>query len=154
MVRKKIFSDENNNKNHVKTITGSVILFIVVLFLNTFFNNLVFALTGDAEIALMLTVVICAPFVEEAAKVFSIQQKMTGSYFVVFNIAEFLMYFFNLTALGVPVLMVVFGRLLAVLLHLALTMFHVQAKKSKLDPKGSYIIGVIVHALWNLAASQ
>ena len=131
-----------------RKITVSVILLAVVFFINTLVFQTSIMMGADPIIAMAITSIFSAPIVEESAKMISVQEKATGTYFVIFNAAEFTMYVTQMVFAGVPLGISIISRLITVLVHYLLTLIHVEAKKKNKSLEG-FGIAVILHALWN-----
>lgn len=134
----------------VKVILSIGILAIVV-FINSFFASLILSITSNPSISLAITAVFVAPLVEETGKMISVKQNLTGPYFVIFNMAEFLLYV--LPTVGTSQFVgAVISRIPPIFMHLFNTLIHVEAKKRN-DPEGGLKAAVAIHTIWNTLAS-
>lgn len=141
---KEIFSEVD-----MKDVPKAVILTFFVVIVNTFFLYLFMLLLGPIS-GYLLTAILIGPIVEEAAKTISINEKMSGTFFIVFNIAEFCNYVFGM---GVKPLV----RLIPVAMHLATTIIqkHKMSKaladgKNQAEAnKEAFFAGVAIHSLYN-----
>jgi len=137
-------------------VFGSLILFLAVLVINSFLLSFFVILFGGTEAAvqtaMFITTVFVAPIVEESGKLISVEEKMTGTYFIVFNIGEWLLYIFNLLGkYSLP--QIIMGRILATIMHAICTQIHIESHQNKTSGVG-WGIAVLIHMLWNLIASM
>lgn len=136
----------------VRKVVLSAVLLAIVLFINTIVNYAIISMGVNPKIAFALTSIFCAPITEETAKMISVEQKATGTYFVIFNVAEFLLYLIQAAAFGMSAGQMFFSRIIPVLVHWLFTMIHVDYQK-KGEPEKGLGIAIICHMLWNTFAS-
>jgi hypothetical protein len=141
--------EEMKETNIFAQLGKSLLILLIVLVINTFGMIILISLGIDKLLILPILAVFIAPLTEEAGKYFSIKEKATGLYFLVFNFFEFTSWVSKLLMMGVSLPVAVFGRLLAVMLHFATTSIQWGAIKQGKDKQG-YLLAVAVHALWNL----
>ena len=143
-----------------KGVLTSLILFVIILFLNTIAFATFYVILGQELLAIALAAIFAAPLTEETGKYLSIKWGATGQFWFIFNAAEFLMYVTHMIAAGVPVLVASFTRLLAIAMH-TITMYimfkvrkyHIEIGENP-DAKIGWAAGVIIHFFWNLAAAM
>lgn len=124
--------------------------------INTLFLAISMLLFGP-KIGPILTNVICAPIVEEGAKVVSIKGKFDVEFAVVFNAYEFASYVQRAPLFNLPYKKVAIIRIFPIIMHLVTTTIHkITGKTPENDPKTKkdttligYIIGVLIHFAWN-----
>lgn len=130
--------------------------FLVILYINSMIGSVAVLVAGQMA-GQVITAVVIAPIVEEAAKAYFIQQGLpwigTG---VVFTI-EAAMYIFTMLAMGTKLITAVLTRALALLFHFSTT--YVQKNivdKGKASGEDTafagWLIGVGMHAAWNTMA--
>lgn len=149
----RLAADINNELNLFGKITISLLLTVFIFSFNSFFFTFFTTLFG-AKVGVLLTTIVIAPLIEETGKMLSIQESATGSFFIIFNAAEWAFWVNNLMNLGVPFSQAAMTRLLPVLLHGFLTLIHMSAKKEDTkDVVEKWGIAVLFHGLWNTFAS-
>jgi preprotein translocase subunit SecE len=144
--------DEMKKTSIINQLAKSILILLLVLIIGQFILTILVTLGAPAEIAFLILAIFVAPLTEEAGKYFSIKQKSTGLYFIVFNLFEFTGYVGVLLGMGMTLPVVIFSRLLAVLMHYATTSIQWGAAKQNKSGQG-YLTAVLVHGLWNFFAS-
>ena len=127
----------------------SFIIFAVVVAINSYLHILCIILFGP--LGHFVWAVVCAPIVEETAKVLSIEQNMTGHYLVLFNVLEFSKYVVQIIGSGISLPIAILIRIPAILMHTFTTYLHVEAHKTNdanIKKKTLYL-GILFHSLFN-----
>ena len=140
----------------------SIILFLIVLFINSFLG--VFAMALNAVVPAAGTIFLCcvvAPLTEETAKNISIKGKYPWVYTGLFSGLEALMYISQAAALGMTLPVAIVVRGMAMLFHFSTTIVqkHImdEEKGDKKDydeklNKSALGTGIVMHACWNAIA--
>ena len=136
----------------------SILIFILLLFFNTFMINTIALIIDDPEIAMAIGAIVVGPLTEEAIKNYFIQEGMpwmgTG---IVFGL-ELLHYVLRFIYSGMKIGKFVLIRLASLLLHFTTTFVQKKIIESadEDDPDQqlkrawiAYAVGVGIHALWN-----
>lgn len=126
----------------------SVVLLAIVFFVNQLVETSCIGMGVPPKVATTITSIFCAPIVEETAKMISVQMDSTGTYFVIFNAAEFLWYLHNAILDGADLWVTALRRLATVVAHWIFTMVHVDAK-SEGSPIGGLGVATVLHMLFN-----
>jgi tryptophan-rich sensory protein len=146
-------------KSLSEKITRSLIIFVIVLFLNTLFAGIFIGFLG-AQVGIAVLAVVIAPLVEESAKRLSIIHDYPWIYTGIFAGLELLQYVISLISAGgllVPVLIV---RLIALLMHFSTTFIqkyfkekgeekNKQGMENNLEMIG-YFLAIGIHVTWNI----
>lgn len=146
-------------KSLSEKITRSLIIFVIVLFLNTLFGGIFIGFLGE-QVGMAVLVVVIAPLVEESAKRLSIIHDHPWIYTGIFAGLELLQYVISLISAGgllVPVLIV---RLIALLMHFSTTFIqkyfkekgeekNKQGMENNLEMIG-YFLAIGIHVTWNI----
>jgi tryptophan-rich sensory protein len=146
-------------KSLSEKITRSLIIFVIVLFLNTLFGGIFIGFLGE-QVGMAVLVVVIAPLVEESAKRLSIIHDYPWIYTGIFAGLELLQYVISLISAGgllVPVLIV---RLIALLMHFSTTFIqkyfkekgeekNKQGMENNLEMIG-YFLAIGIHVTWNI----
>ena len=133
-------------------ILKSLGVLAVVVFINSYFLGIATAITGNADVALMLVGIIVAPLVEEAGKLISVKNNFTWEYFTIFNLAEFTSYVVGMISeMNMNPITAILVRIPALAMHLFNTLVHVDAKERN-DSGGGYKVAVAIHAIFNTLA--
>lgn len=146
-------------KSLSEKITRSLIIFVIVLFLNTLFGGIFLSFLGE-QVGMAVLVVVIAPLVEESAKRLSIIHDYPWIYTGIFAGLELLQYVISLISAGgllVPVLIV---RLVALLMHFSTTFIqkyfkekgeekNKQGMENNLEMIG-YFLAIGIHVTWNI----
>jgi tryptophan-rich sensory protein len=146
-------------KSLSEKITRSLIIFVIVLFLNTLFAGIFIGFLG-AQVGIAVLAVVIAPLVEESAKRLSIIHDHPWIYTGIFAGLELLQYVISLISAGgllVPVLIV---RLIALLMHFSTTFIqkyfkekgeekNKQGMENNLEMIG-YFLAIGIHVTWNI----
>lgn len=146
-------------KSLSEKITRSLIIFVIVLFLNTLFGGIFLSFLGE-QVGMAVLVVVIAPLVEESAKRLSIIHDYPWIYTGIFAGLELLQYVISLISAGgllVPVLIV---RLIALLMHFSTTFIqkyfkekgeekNKQGMENNLEMIG-YFLAIGIHVTWNI----
>ena len=136
-------------------IVNSLIIFVLVLFMNSLAAIIATIFFGP-QLATTLLTILLAPLIEEAAKKFAIEEGYPWIYTGIFAGLEMAQYVVQIIAAGgilVPALIV---RLLALMMHFGTT--YVQKyyqEKGQTDSTTDwamvgYCLGVFIHVLWNV----
>lgn len=144
------FSDSSGTDLLTKVIL-SLLGVIIIFYINTYFVSFLIASGYSSASASAIGAIFCAPLTEETAKMISIKSDSKGTFFAVFNGAEFFMYFVRMMNMGVELPIIIISRLLAVLMHWITTeVQHEEVKKGNdLTGLGK---GMLIHGLWNTLA--
>lgn len=138
----------------------ALVLFVIVVFINSLIVTLMLFITGNALLAFSLGALFIAPLTEETAKYISIKMGATGQFWFIFNAAEFMQYVSAMVLLGAPLFAAVTVRLMAVLMHTITTYIMYKTRKENIrlgqnpDEKIGFIASVLIHFFWNLSAIQ
>jgi hypothetical protein len=141
-------------------IGKSLVLLSIILIINTFLHNflaVVCMIIGlPPSLGYAMGSIFVAPLTEETAKMISIQGGFTGTFFVVFNVAEFSMYMVRLLGAGMDIVTATVARLLAVGLHATTTLiqkyYYDKYPKDENKKYTGYKLGILIHGLWNFMA--
>jgi len=135
----------------------SLIMFMILFYVNTFVHSAALVLGGPL-IGFLFTVLICGPLVEELAKRISVKMGFPFLYTTIFAGLEALYYIVMLGMNGVPLVPVIVSRTLAFIMHMITTSVQVGFEKQAEETKDKYysaigyIAAVLIHFFWNLAA--
>lgn len=157
----------DDNQDLLTAIGLSLFTLTIVVIINSFFATFAglffvsmgLSLKAATILGMCFTAICIAPITEETGKYFSVKYDYAGTYFVIFNIAEFTQY----VKAGVDPML----RLIAVAFHGVLTVIHVISRKEgdrKAEETGKPsesdktaisggVIAAILHFFWNLTAS-
>lgn len=141
---KEIF-EELKAQNKIKVITYSIIIFAVILLVNTTMITVLSTIVSPLA-AMSITVVFVAPVVEEIGKYISIKNEMTGAFLISFNIGEFLSYMLQASTMGISLGVMAAIRLLPVAMHTMWTI--IMRHKYQTDGSGPASTTVL-HMLYN-----
>lgn len=135
--------EDNKDISFTQKIVASFGILAVVLFLNYFFANIVYSFTGNANITRQIVAIFIIPLIEEYGKKFSVKHNLTGAYFTIFSVQEFIKYALS------PISSII-SIVPQIVMHAATTGIHSHFKKT--DPMLGYWVSVVVHMLYNAAA--
>lgn len=133
-------------------IIVSLGLLAVTIYMSIFLQQLIFLITRNATVANAIYSVLIAPIVEETGKMISVKHDLTGPYFILFNIYEFLSYVIPGIMAGVDPIAMIIIRIPSILVHLVNTVIHVESKK-KNDVESGMKITIAIHMIWNALGS-
>ncbi len=129
---------------------------IMISFFNVLFGS-IFVLLFDPVVAIIMTALVIAPFIEEAAKTFFIKAGMpwigTG---IVFGL-ELVQYVIQLIVSGGSLVKSLILRLCSLLMHFSTTFIQkkiIEKGKEKGEDREfiAWTVGVSIHILWNTLA--
>lgn len=135
--------NEDDNEDEMSTtqkIFASLGILAVVLFLNYFFYGIALKLVGSQIMAYKISAVFITPLIEEYGKKISVKHKLTGIYFTMFTIQEFIRYAMN------PMTTVI-GMIPQILMHAVTTGIHSISKRN--DSMLGYWVSVAIHMIYN-----
>jgi len=142
-------------------IMMSILLFCIVLFVNTFLLHLTIIfgmIVSSLRFCLGVFFVLIGPIIEETAKKYAIEEGYPFVFTAIFSGLEFLIYVGRLLALGMSLPKIILIRAIGVGLHFTTTMIqkHYYDKSIAQNDKNiqyqGYIIAISIHALFNLVA--
>ena len=138
------FEEENDKELSFKQkLFASLGILAVVLFLNYFFAYIVHSVIGIPSITHKIVAIFIMPLIEEYGKKFSVRHNLTGMYFTIFTVQEFIRY-------SLAPITSIATMIPQVIMHAATTGIHSHFKKN--DPMLGYWVSVVIHMLYNAAA--
>lgn len=137
-------------------ISASIIMFLIVLCINTIFLILLSSIFGS--LAYIIVVIIIAPIIEETAKRWAISQNHPWVYTGVFAGLELLQYVFSFLLSGANLIPTLIIRISALIMHFSTTAIQKyfydkdveENNLSKDYTKVGYILAIFIHVTWNL----
>ena len=135
--------DDKNEMSTTQKIFASLGILAVVLFLNYFFYGVALKLVGSKLVAYKISTIFINPLIEEYGKKISVKHKLTGTYFTIFTIQEFIRY-------AVSPMASIIGTIPQILMHALTTGIHVATKKN--DSMLGYWVSVAIHMIYNTIA--
>ena len=135
--------DDEDEMSPTQKIFASLGILAVVLFLNYFFYGIALKLVGSPITAYKISAIFIAPLIEEYGKRFSVKHKLTGTYFTIFTIQEFIRY-------AISPMSSIIGMIPRILMHALTTSIHVATKKN--DSMLGYWVSVAIHMIYNTIA--
>ena len=135
--------DDENEMSTTQKIFASLGILAVVLFLNYFFYGIALKLVGSQIMAYKISAIFTAPLIEEYGKRFSVKHNLTGVYFTIFTIQEFIRYALS------PMTSII-GMIPQILMHAITTGIHAVTKKN--DSMLGYWVSVAIHVIYNTLA--
>lgn len=139
------------NKDTPTNVLISIGMVYIILIINTLFMAVVANIFGPI-VGMLFLAIVCAPIVEEFGKYLAIKANIGPEFLLTFNIAEFSLYYVRMAAVGIPAATIFIIRLLPVLMHYATAWIQTEYQSKGKDGIG-YIIGVLMHAIWNAMAT-
>jgi len=158
VMKMKAMGDDAEQLNIFAKIALAVVIFILMIIVHTMLL-IPLALIFTPQVAGILSIVVIAPFVEEATKAYFVASNMpwTGTS-VVFGI-EFVMYVMNIMAAGGTIGAAIVTRGAALMMHFATTYIqNILRKKGEKESDPSkyafagWVAGVAIHLTWNSLA--
>ena len=133
-------NDDEDEMSSTQKIFASLGILAVVLFLNYFFYGVALKLVGSKILAYKISTIFISPLIEEYGKKFSVKHKLTGIYFTMFTVQEFIRYALS------PMASIV-GMIPQIIMHSITTGIHVATKKN--DSMLGYWVSVAIHMIYN-----
>jgi len=144
----------------INKIKKAFILFVVILIINSIVMSTILMITGSNLLSTAITGTICTPFTEELGKHISNKGGFGVEFAVVFNSCEFLLYM-GKKPKEVTYTWMIIQRLKTVGMHVFSQVVQWFISNTKIQEKLGikdketvstigYIIGVIIHCIWNL----
>ena len=148
-------------------IKNAIIITCVIIVINSLVHTVFSLLTLNADLAMVLTSILCAPITEELGKQISVKGGFSIEFEVVFNATEFTQYFLQYGPLvGFKKITVI--RLKCVGLHITTHIIQWLTNNEKIknflgikNKEQSdtisligHIIGMAIHAFWNAGGNK
>ena len=143
---------EKTNFDLTDKVVVGFMLFLTMFIVQFILFKLAVLLLG-VKVGLIVTAVLIAPITEEAAKSLALQKDIAygKTWTFGFAITEMALYMIKGLSLGLAVVPLLIGRIIAVLFHM--TTANIQAEYiEQNDTFAGYVVAVLLHSAWNLIA--